>query len=862
MGENGAGASRWVPSGEDPAARLAAELRSMQTASQRTLRELERPLHTSSSSLSRYLTGRSLPPWPVAEALCHLVGRDPEPVRHLWEAARNGPGSVTAPTARNDLPRDTLDFVGRTREAELLLDRRGVWVIDGMPGVGKTALAVRAAHLLVDQYPDGQFYVDLHGSRDPFPTHSALENLLLAVGVPAKRIPDNPDARASLWRAELAARRSVVVVDDAGSAEHVYPLLPGTDSSTMLITSRRRLIGLENVRSLSLDVLSPAEAVELLTVVTTDRRTASAGDDEAERAARAEIAELCGYLPLAVRICAARLNHRPTWTAQRLADRLRQESRRLVELDAGDGGVVAALTLSAEQLDVRARHLFALLGSAPGPVVDTFVAAAAADVCLEDAEDVLEALTDAHLLEPCGATRYRLHDLTRDYTRSLEVSDRETAQRRILDYYLHCVKRAVQLFDPFQAQAAAAASAFEPDPPAHTPDFADRDAAEAWLDREIDNLLGAARDALAHGAPQHTIALARQAYAYFQRAGRTQEWVAMNQLAVAAARAVGSPDDEAWALLVLGVSHRRAGDTDAALAALRTGAEVARHNPTVPAHGSLLHALALTTGDLWQLDESAAASRAAIAAFDAAGNPTGAGMARTGYAMLLLRLGRPDEAEQLTRTAQKTFETTGYDVGRALAAVRLGDIDVARRHFAPAIEHYRQAIDQARLLGHRELEANAHNAVAVALRRNGDTEAAAEHHEQARGVVETDGHQGEMAFLIDEARTHLAAGRTAPAEQAAKQGLEIARARGNAYEQARALRTIAAARLGDQRMARRLVAEAETLLAAIGASDDLDDVDDMDDVDDPNAWRPSDRVDTGDPDGSHGPATSNEPENP
>ncbi|MHA6758808.1 helix-turn-helix domain-containing protein [Streptacidiphilus sp. PAMC 29251] len=200
MGGVGTSTTGPGPVGDDPSGRLAAELRGLQASSGRSLRELEADTHASSSSLSRYLTGRSLPPWPVVEALARLADRDPALLRPLWEAARKGRSA--AGSARNDLPRDTLRFVGRSAECGLLLAEPGVWVLDGMAGVGKTALAVHTAHLMADTHPDGRFYLNLHGhtsGRGPMQPDTALETLLRALGLPSGRIPEDSDERAALW---------------------------------------------------------------------------------------------------------------------------------------------------------------------------------------------------------------------------------------------------------------------------------------------------------------------------------------------------------------------------------------------------------------------------------------------------------------------------------------------------------------------------------------------------------------------------------------------------------------------------------------------------------------------------------------
>ena len=803
-----------APIGDDPSARLAAELRAAQGASGRSLRELQGDTHSSSSSLSRYLTGRSVPPWTVVEALSKLADRDPGALRPLWEAARKGRSAVAS--ARNDLPRDTLRFVGRAAEGALLLAEPGVWVLDGMAGVGKTALAVHTAHLMAGTHPDGRFYLNLHAhtsGRGPMEPDTALETLLRALGLPTARIPEDSDERAALWRAELASRRAVVVLDNAVDAAQVGPLLPGATDSAVLVTSRRRMAGLDNVRQLSLDVISRDEAVELFAAVAGRR------GGPAEQAAVEEIVRLCGRLPLAVRICAARLRHRPAWTAAALVERLRGENRRLAEIDAGDGGIAAALALSVSQLDRPAARLFALLGSAPSAEVDAFLAAALADSTLEETERLLEDLVDVHVLELPAAGRYRLHDLSRDYARGREVPDREVARHRMFDYYLHCTIAAAQLFDPYQAARSSVTPVLHP--PAYAPELTDREQAAAWWDAESGNLVDTARAALEAGEPQRTIAQARKANRFFLLQGRTQEWIAMGRLSLEAARRTGDANDEAWSLLACGAAHRRSGDVPRALAFLREGREVARTRGPVSDEGFILNALAVINGDLWDLDAAIENFLAAIAVFEAADNSRGTSVAMVNLAEMLLRRGRVQEALDRARAALRIFEADEHPAGAAKALGTLGAIQHRLGDFEAAREGYAASLDSAVRIGFRELEVSARNGLAVTARDVGDLATAFGHHaEVARQVAEED-HPDQASFLNERARTHLAAGQAEQAAADAGQALALARERGNTYEEARALRTTAAlaAAGGDPSAAEPLLAEAAAALAALGTAD-------------------------------------------
>jgi DNA-binding SARP family transcriptional activator len=356
-------------------------------------------------------------------------------------------------TVRNDLPADVADFAGRRDELTQLLDTRPATVVigalDGMAGVGKTALAVHAAHLLTDRYPDAQLFIDLHGhtsGQAPVAPMTALDRLLRALGVPAELIPNDLDARAALWRAELANRSVLAVLDNAVDAAQLRPLLPGTGQSLMLITSRRRLVDLETASILSLDVLPQADAVALFTDVVGDDRAVVEVDSVRL------VVELCGRLPLAIRIAAARLRTRPAWTVRHLADRLRQARWPLAELSAGDRSVAAAFALSYQQLDSARQRMFRLLGLHPGPDIDTAAAASLAAVAQPEAEQLLESLVDDHLLDQPVAGRYRFHDLIRQHAHTTALAeesgtDQRSAVCRVLDHYLHTAYRGSRLLD-------------------------------------------------------------------------------------------------------------------------------------------------------------------------------------------------------------------------------------------------------------------------------------------------------------------------------------------------------------------------------------------------------------------------------
>ena len=445
--------------------------------------------------------------------------------------------------ARNDLPGDAADFTGRDRElGELLGALPGqdetaqavvIAAVDGMAGVGKTALAVHAAHLAADRYPDGQLFVDLHGhtpGRDPADPAAALDLLLRAIGVPGEHIPSTLDGRAALWRAELADRRVLVLADNAACAAQVRPLIPGAAGCLVLVTSRRRLTSLDTARTLSLDILPPDDALALFAAV------AGAGRAAAEPGPAGEVLRLCGYLPLAIRICAARLAARPAWTVGYLAARLGDQRQRLAELAAGDRSVAAALTVSYQQLTPGQQRLFRLLGLHPGPDFDAYLAAAVASITVAEAGQGLEDLVDAHLLQEPAPGRYRFHDLLRDHAQAAARREEPDAFRsdaigRALDYYLHMADQAYSILSPGRPRTPLDLA----HPPACTPPLADQAGALDWCKSEHANLMSAISYASAHGWNSHAWRLPRSIWFYLYTQDHLQDWITTHRLAVAAA---------------------------------------------------------------------------------------------------------------------------------------------------------------------------------------------------------------------------------------------------------------------------------------------------------------------------------------
>ncbi|MFS8104439.1 tetratricopeptide repeat protein [Lentzea alba] len=394
----------------------------------------------------------------VREVLVDALGVDPcDQIQDLHQEILRGgsrPASADSgalnPVRPMQLPPDVDNFTGRDAELAKLravLTQRSkstLAAITGKAGVGKTSLAVRAAHEVGDQFAGGQLYVRLGGtSSSPRDPATVLAELLIALGVHPHAVPEDVEARAALYRSQLAARQVLIVLDDAKSMAQVRPLLPGSESSAVLVTSRVQLVGAQTV---NLDVLGAEDAIRLLgEIAGQDRMTA-------EPDAAAAVARYCGNLPLALRIAASRLARRGHWTVGRLAERLAGEGTRLNELRIDDLEARASLAWSYEALDDVQRRAFRLLGLLDVPDFPGWVVAALLDIDLLDAEDIVDGLADVHLLEVSGTDlagqyRYRFHDLLRVYARERANEtetqvDRTAALRRVFTTWLDLAVRA------------------------------------------------------------------------------------------------------------------------------------------------------------------------------------------------------------------------------------------------------------------------------------------------------------------------------------------------------------------------------------------------------------------------------------
>ncbi|MDI6102083.1 BTAD domain-containing putative transcriptional regulator [Actinoplanes sp. NEAU-A12] len=636
--------------------------------------------------------------------LAEEQGLDPGPA--FAEVEKAVLAGMPSGRGRSFLPYDVPDFTGRADELSRLVTggQSKVITIDGMAGVGKTTLAVHAAHRLADRFPGGQFFIDLR-AHEPL---SALETLLRQAGI--NDMPPGLAERSALWRAELSARRAVVVIDNAADGAHVRPLLPGATESLLLITSRRRLVDLDGARALSMEVLPAGDATALFAGIVGER---AAAEPEAVR----EVLELCGHLPLAIRIAGARLQHRPRWTVSYLAGRLR-----LADLATSERSVAAAFTVSYEQLDPAEQRMFRLLGPAPGRDIEPHAAAALADLPVPEAEDLLENLLDAHMLVQREPGRYTMHDLLREHARSLGAED--GAVMRLLVHYLHRSRSAVrQLYPGNIGDRPGLPPVLTPIEPVHGPGEA-----IDWLDAERGNIIAT----VVHG-PQVCVGhLAHALRPYLDRQAHHDDAVVLHGTALQRSRLNGDRDVESRALADLAWTHWRRGDYEQA--ASFAGQALAVASDEFP-RSLALH----TLGDVaWRHRDGAQAEQHLKEALDLAriaGDRAREGFVLGDLGMILDQLGRYDEARRHLDLALALHRKDGNPLGEARVLNQIGLLLRHQGRPSEALPRHREAGDLYRAMGNRSDEAAAFNGLGEAALAAGDAARAVAEHETARALA-------------------------------------------------------------------------------------------------------------------------------
>jgi tetratricopeptide (TPR) repeat protein/transcriptional regulator with XRE-family HTH domain len=600
-------------------------------------------------------------------------------------------GSITSPDARPpaQLPASIPDFTGRAQQVKQLctllasppqgsdcapdlvdISAAGavrVVLVVGTGGLGKTTLAVHAAHQVARHFPDGQLYASLRGATHPVDSAEVLGRFLRDLGVDGTHVPADLDERTAMFRTRVAGRRVLIVLDDARDAAQVGPLLPGSATCAVLATSRNYLPELTGAHIVDLDVLDHEEARVLFA------RVAGALRVRAEPEATGRVLTACAGLPLAIRIAGARLAKRGAWSVAALAERLADERQRLDELRAGNLAVRASFEVSFAALTERTGPggldptcVFRLLGLWTGASISLPAAAALAGEPEHAVVEALDALVDAHLLESPEPDEYRFHDLLRVYA-SARAREQETQQNRraavgrLLTWYLHTTEAAAKVIAPPYTRVP-----LEEPPSAVSPlEFTSPDEALAWCESKRASLLEATKLAAEYKLHEVAWKLPAAATSFYYRRIHWNDWVRVHQIGLASARILGKPHAEAWMLNNLGMAY-----------------SLRRMEESIP---YLLDAMAIRRQQ---------------------GDMQGESRSATNVANAFLELGRFAEAQQASQRALALNRSLGDRYGEGLASAILGSSCRELGQFGAAIKYLQQALSISRELGAQNSEAD------------------------------------------------------------------------------------------------------------------------------------------------------------
>ncbi|MGW0969943.1 caspase, EACC1-associated type [Streptomyces sp. NPDC002516] len=739
---------------------------------------------------------------------------------------RGLPGTVLPTTAKsaavvNCLPRSVPDFTGREEAMEQLSRLSGttagavtIQAISGIAGVGKTQLAVQAAHLLADRYPDAQLYLDLQGftpGRPPVDPRAALESLLREIEVPADRIPPDLDQRAALWRAQVADRRILLVLDNAVDEAQIHPLLPGAAHCLVLVTSRHAMVELAGAELLALDVLNEESAIALF------RRLVRLPIEQADDPDVHRVVSICGGLPLAIRMAAGRLRRRPQLGVAGLAAELTDAQTRLkvlhsFELPYGGGpGVRGAFAMSYAALAPEQQLLFRRLGLHPGPEISVAAAAALAAMPSAAVERRLEDLLGQCLVQEPVAGRFTLHDLLRAYARERSADDdtgesRLDAERRLLALHLREAETA--------ADALAHSSA----------DESARREARVWLELERGNLTALAQLAQAR-SDAHAVGLAAASADHLLALGYLDDAETLYRAAAAVARALDDLSGLAAAHLGLADVERFTGryedaGTDYRIAQgiytrIEQGADQSR-----ALYG--LGELARVTGDY----------RTARECFLTGIDMCAVAGARSMEADAWRGLGEVEQAVGDLTAAQRSYQRSvevssaqNYRLGQLFGLTGLGEAERALQLYDTSRQRYEAALEIAVEEGHRRGQMNALYGLGEVARLMADYRAAHGFYTRVfDGTRELDNRRGQAYSLIGLGQVEMELGEPTIAIARFTAAVEICSELGDRRGRARALTGLGDACTDNQDVALNAWQRAIVDYTALGLTENAEEV--------------------------------------
>jgi tetratricopeptide (TPR) repeat protein len=730
-------------------------LRKLTNRSGFSVRDLEKVTKLGKSTVHNALQGRHFPRLDTVVKIVDACGGDAEWWRGEWAEANEARRKTQDPSENQwqqppprQLPATVADFVGRSGELDILAEQLAkamhgpsivvITSIAGTAGVGKTALALSWGHQVSDQFSDGQLYVDLrgHGPSQPRYPGDALAQLLSTLGVPAERVPGDEDERAGLYRSLLAGKKMLVVLDNAASPDQVRPLLPGSPGCLVIVTSRSELPGLvagNGARQIILDRLAPEEAVELLRLIVGRARV------DAEPDAAAEIARRCALLPLALRVAAGRAlasSHQPL---TEIADQLAQHRLDLLTTSDNDQSmnVRAVFSWSYQALPTGPARLFRLLGLHTGPEINIPTAAALVEIPGPDAEELLEVLAGAHLLERTGESRYRFHDLLRDYAAEQAAADetepeREAAVHRMLEMYLHTADAADRTLTPNRLRAPID----RPQTSSDLPTFTTYEQALAWFDLEHANLTAAASLAAVSG--QHDIAwkipATMSVYCYIRKPWT--DWITSHEVGLTAARHCQEPFGEAAMLTGLGAARYELRQYQQAVNHLQLAHKLWRDIELLWGEAITLNILGSAHRDLRQFEQAITCFQRALDIWPEIEPTWGKGVTLHNLGTTYRDLGQTTKAISWLHEAITVRRTMPDQYGEAWALHDLGTIHAKLHEFDKAVDCLDQALTIRHEIGDRHGEAQTRYELGKTMRATGNPETATAHLRQALAIFD------------------------------------------------------------------------------------------------------------------------------
>jgi DNA-binding SARP family transcriptional activator/tetratricopeptide (TPR) repeat protein len=643
------------------------------------------------------------------------------------------------------LPPDIPEFTGRWEELRALRERLCpsggerqttvvISAIDGTPGIGKSALAIHLAHELSADFNDGVLYANLRGvGPQRLAPLEVLGRFLRNLGAPYEEIPAEVEAASATYRSRLSGKRVLVILDNAADAAQVRPLLPGSPTCGVLITSRAQLTDLEGAAPLTLDVFPEEDAVELLASLAGQQRV------DADLDAAARIVQQCGLLPLAVRIAGARLRARPAWPLTALTTRLADERGRLGELVIGDVAVRSSFLLSYRDLASAEAQTFRLLSLLPGGEATPGCVAALTERTVPEAQSHLEQLVDVHLLETPAPDRYRFHDLLRLFAWEQAHAEDSEANRlaaiqRALEWYLITATQATRLLAPVDPQPPSTLRG------ATEPAFTGRAAALAWLEAERSNLVAAVHQAAGYApAPLASVAvqLSNALFHFFNLRKHWPDWEAVCRRAVQAARDTGNRTAQAAPLNHLGIICFEQRRLEEAITCYGQSLQLRRELCDHKGQASTLSNLGNAYRDQGRFGEAAACYEESLRIKGEIGDYHGQAGTLNNLGNSYREQGRFEEAIACLQGGLAICRDTGdrHQEGQTLNS--LGDAFLRQQRFPEAITHYDNSLQMSREVGDRYGEGLNLSGLGAAIRALNGRDAAQPYWRESLDILTT-----------------------------------------------------------------------------------------------------------------------------